>query len=75
MANGTGLPRPCIHKSRLVSSGSSMSALPPKADIRQRIEHVCFVPLTDIGLAPHRGVLKWLELTMSRAARLLVGVR
>jgi hypothetical protein len=25
-----------------------MSALPPKADIRQRIEHVCFVPLTDI---------------------------
>jgi hypothetical protein len=25
-----------------------MSALPPKADIRQRIEHVCFVPLADI---------------------------
>jgi len=22
--------------------------LPPKADIRQRIEHVCFVPITDI---------------------------
>jgi biuret amidohydrolase len=24
-----------------------MSALPPEADIRQRIEHVCFVPLAD----------------------------
>ena len=23
-----------------------MSALPPKADIRQRIEHVCFVPIS-----------------------------
>jgi len=22
--------------------------LPPEADIRQRIEHVCFVPITDI---------------------------
>ena len=43
------LSRPCTHKSRLVSSGRSMSALPPKADIRQRIEHVCFVPTTDIG--------------------------
>jgi hypothetical protein len=37
--------RPCIHKSRLVSSGWSMSALPPEAGIRQRIEHVCFVPI------------------------------
>ena len=27
-----------------VSSGWSMSALPPEADIRRRIEHVCFVP-------------------------------
>ena len=27
-----------------------MSALPPIADIRQRIEHVCFVPLADIAL-------------------------
>ena len=26
-----------------------MSALPPKADIRQRIEHVCFVPKADIA--------------------------
>ena len=33
------------HKSRLVSSGWSLSALPPKADIRQRIEHVYFVPM------------------------------
>ena len=24
------------------------SALPPKADIRQRIEHVCFVPQADM---------------------------
>jgi hypothetical protein len=26
-----------------------MSALPPKADIRQRIEHVCFVPQADVA--------------------------
>ena len=26
-----------------------MSALPPEADIRQRIEHVCSVPLADIS--------------------------
>jgi len=26
-----------------------MSALPPKADIRQRIEHVCFVPSADLS--------------------------
>jgi hypothetical protein len=25
-----------------------MSGLLPKADIRQRIEHVCFVPIADI---------------------------
>ena len=31
-----------------VSSGWSMSALPPEADIRQRIEHVCFVPIADM---------------------------
>jgi len=29
-----------------------MSALPPKADIRQRIEHVCFVPKADILTKP-----------------------
>ena len=27
-----------------------MSALAPEADIRQRIEHVCFVPEPDIRL-------------------------
>ena len=27
-----------------------MSALPPEADIRQRLEHVCFVPKADIGI-------------------------
>ena len=26
----------------------SLSALPPKVDIRQRIKHVCFVPKADI---------------------------
>jgi hypothetical protein len=25
--------------------------LPPKADIRQRIEHVCFVPIADLAEA------------------------
>jgi hypothetical protein len=29
-----------------------MSALPPTADIRQRIEHVCFVPEADIRTSP-----------------------
>ena len=32
--------------------GELMSALPPEADIRQRIEHVCFVPEADICLSP-----------------------
>ena len=27
-----------------------MPALPPKADIGQRIEHVCFVPLADLAV-------------------------
>jgi hypothetical protein len=27
-----------------------MSALPPEADIRQRIEHVCFVPKADMAV-------------------------
>jgi hypothetical protein len=42
--------RPCTHKSRFVNSGWPLSALRPKTDIRQRIEHVCFVPEADIGL-------------------------
>ena len=46
---GRGSAGPCTHKSRLLSSGWSLSALPPKADIRQRIEHVCFVPIADIN--------------------------
>jgi hypothetical protein len=33
-----------------------MSALPPKADIRQRIEHVCFVPIAKLKF----GTLAWL---------------
>ena len=45
----------CINPFRtltsLVSSGWSLSALPPKADIRQRIEHVCFVPNADLVLS------------------------
>jgi hypothetical protein len=32
--------RACTHKSSLVSSGWSTSALPPEADIRRHIEHV-----------------------------------
>src|SRR5690348_16506502 len=40
--------RPCTHKSRLGSSGWSMSTMPPIADIRRHIEHVCFVPQADI---------------------------
>jgi hypothetical protein len=47
--------RPCTHKSRLEGSGWSLSALPSKADIRQRIEHVCFVPLADIMVSRSRG--------------------
>ena len=27
-----------------------MSALPPEADMRQRIEYVCFVPIADASL-------------------------
>ena len=32
------------------SRGWSKSALPPKADIRERIQHVCFVPEADIAI-------------------------
>ena len=39
--DGAANTRPCTHKSRLVSSGGSMSALRPKADIPQRGLHVC----------------------------------
>ena len=30
-----------------------MSALPPEADIRQRIEHVRFLPIADIAEVDH----------------------
>jgi hypothetical protein len=34
-----------------------MSGLLPKADIRQRIEHVCFVPIADIqAVVRHDGL-------------------
>ena len=36
-------PRPCTHKSRLVSGGWSMSSFPPKADTRQPECHVRYV--------------------------------
>ena len=49
--------RPCTHKSRLVSSGWSLSALPPKADIRQRIEHVCFVPIATFARLGRNGAM------------------
>ena len=42
------MTRPCTHKSRLVSGGWSMSALPPKADIRQPEWHVRYVPEADL---------------------------
>jgi hypothetical protein len=40
--------RSCTHKIGIGKQRFVMSALPPKADIRQRIEHVCFVPEPDI---------------------------
>lgn len=41
-----------------------MSGLEGIADELAQAVHVADVPLADIGLASHRGVLKWLELTM-----------
>jgi hypothetical protein len=43
--------RSCTHKSRLVGSGWSMSALPPKADIRQRGLTSRLVPTADSSCA------------------------
>jgi hypothetical protein len=45
-----------------------MSALPPEADIRQRIEHVCFVPIADIVSGPPEEYFRGL-----RSALLLTG--
>ena len=52
--------RPRTHKSKLISSGWSMSALPPRADIRQRVEHVCFVPKADGCFYEERVGADWL---------------
>jgi hypothetical protein len=43
-------PGACTHKWGIRRGVGEGSALPPKADIRQRSEHVCYVPLADIGL-------------------------
>ena len=48
--------RPCTHKSSLVSSGWSMSALPPKADILFGGERVRYVPEADIVGRRSRGL-------------------
>ena len=40
---------PCIHKSRLISSGLVYVRFAPKKDIRRHIEHICFVPIADIN--------------------------
>jgi hypothetical protein len=45
-----------------ICSGWFMSALPPKADIRQRIEHVCFVPEADMMNGPDPAALDGLLL-------------
>ena len=42
------MTRPCTHKSRLVSSGWSLSALPLKADMLSVSIDVRLVPRTDI---------------------------
>ena len=41
-----------ILKAGRMSNGWSMSALPPKADIRPRDQDVRFGPITDIGRNP-----------------------
>ena len=45
-----------------------MSALPPKADIRQRIEHVCFVPLVDTIFV--FGAKAWRQALFQQAVRI-----
>ena len=60
--------RPCTHKSRLVSSGRSMSALPPEADIRPCGLHVRLVPIADVASAHHLGACGQCTSTPSRSA-------
>ena len=49
-----------------------MSSIPLKADIRQRIEHVCFVPIADI--ARHRRTRLWSDQACQHRGYLLVGL-
>ena len=52
---------------RFIAKGLlTMSALPPKAEIRQRVEHVCFVPEADLPKARNtfdgtQYLLRWHE--------------
>jgi hypothetical protein len=48
MSNSEGAGQ-CTHKSKSMSDGCPMSALPPKADIAVRDWHVRFVPKADIS--------------------------
>ena len=43
-------PSTCTHKSRSVSNGCPMSALPPKADITAAQTNVRFVPKADVAV-------------------------
>jgi hypothetical protein len=50
-----------------------MSALPPKADIRQRIEHVCFVPEADYSAAHPILIVTESGLKLGAMTRLSIG--
>jgi hypothetical protein len=56
-----------LEKSRLVSSDWSLSALPPKADIRQRNEHVCLVPQAEVDR------IVWLLSSIARPSAIAAG--
>jgi hypothetical protein len=47
----------CTHKSRSMSNGWSMSALPPKADIAERYWHVSFGPQADSCTVANNSVI------------------
>jgi hypothetical protein len=56
--------------------------LPPKTDIRQRIEHVCFVPIADLQITTDNGasryesqLLKILEPMMAAFKREIAAMR
>jgi hypothetical protein len=44
----------------------SQAGLPPKADIRQRIEHVCLVPVADLVVSATSPELKQMQLNRPR---------